>query len=142
MWPWPNFAHLQVSPFREAFSLQAVAYFDGRHRMEEEFKYLDSQGLEHACLMLSAAPEIEGNPDLSRVALVLIDVTWTKWTVAERSGDQTLLRKILARANILLWWAGLARRRQLHLETQRSAAGDRQSALPAGDGGGPRRPLG
>ncbi|MFA5264634.1 MAG: ATP-binding protein [Opitutaceae bacterium] len=92
-------------PFRNIFRTQMRNMWAGMRLMEEELQYRDDNGRERACLMRCFVPERSGRQDLSRVELVLVDVTAAKWTSVVRGGDQELMRRILARANILLWWA-------------------------------------
>ena len=98
-----------AAPYLEIFSNQVTALWAGRRRFEEEFRYLDAQGQERACLMQCQVGERAGQPDLSRVVLVLFDVTTTKRTMTAQMENQDLLRQILAGANILLWWAQVRR---------------------------------
>jgi signal transduction histidine kinase/CheY-like chemotaxis protein len=98
-----------AAPYLEVFSYQVTALWAGRRRFEEEFRYLDMQGQERACLMQCQVAERAGQPDLSRVVLVLLDVTTAKRTTTAQMENQDLLRQILAGANILLWWASVRR---------------------------------
>ena len=98
-----------AAPYLEIFSNQVTALWAGRRRFEDEFRYLDTQGQERACLMQCQVGERAGQPDLSRVVLVLLDVTTAKRTTMAQMENQDLLRQILAGANILLWWAQVRR---------------------------------
>jgi len=98
-----------AAPYLEIFSHQLTALWAGRRRFEDEFRYLDAQGQESACLMQCQVGEQAGQPDFSRVVLVLLDVTTAKRTTAAQMENQDLLRQILAGANILLWWAQVRR---------------------------------
>jgi signal transduction histidine kinase/CheY-like chemotaxis protein len=98
-----------AAPYLEIFSNQLTALWAGRRRFEDEFRYLDPQGQERACLMQCQVGERAGEPDFSRIVLVLLDVTTAKRTTAAQMENQDLLRRILAGANILLWWAQVRR---------------------------------
>jgi len=98
-----------AAPYLEIFSRQITALWAGRTRFEDEFRYLDPQGRERACLMQCQIGKTDGQPDFSRVMLVLLDVTTAKRTAAAQMESQDLMRGILAGANILLWWAQVRR---------------------------------
>jgi signal transduction histidine kinase/ActR/RegA family two-component response regulator len=104
-----RFASEAGAPHLEIFNYQVAALWAGRRVFEEEFRYLDARGLERACLMRCSMIDQPGQPEWSRVILVLLDTTGAKRTVAAKMEDQALLRSILARANILLWWAQVRR---------------------------------
>ena len=91
------------------FNYQLGAVWAGRRLFGEEFRYIDADGRERACLMQCRVNERDGQPDFSRVVLVLLDVTTAKRTSAAKMENQQLLREILARANILMWWAQVRR---------------------------------
>jgi signal transduction histidine kinase/CheY-like chemotaxis protein len=101
-------------PHLEVFNQQVAALWAGRRLFEEEYRYLDAGGKERACLMRCSVADQPGQPGWSRVVLVLVDATGTKRTVAARMEDQDLLRSILARADILLWWAQVRRESGLY----------------------------
>ena len=98
-----------AAPYLEIFSNQLTALWAGRRRFEDEFRYLDPQGQERACLMQCQVGERAGEPDFSRIVLVLLDVTTAKRTTTAQMENPDLLRQILAGANILLWWAQVRR---------------------------------
>ena len=98
-----------AAPYLEIFSNQLTALWVRRRSFEDEFRYLDPQGQERACLMQCQVGERAGEPDFSRIVLVLLDVTTAKRTTAAQMENQDLLRRILAGANILLWWAQVRR---------------------------------
>ncbi|HTT56689.1 MAG TPA: hypothetical protein VMF63_06255, partial [Opitutaceae bacterium] len=102
--------HRFLAPFPEVFNHQLVMLWQGRRLFEEEFRYLDAQGRERACLIRCQLAEHEGRPDFSRVVLVLLDITAARQTVEAQMESQEVMRQILARANILLWWG------RVHLE--------------------------
>lgn len=100
-----RFPQLDVPPYQEIFDHQLEQLWAGSRLFEEELRYLDARGQERACLVQCKLSEREGRPDPSRVVLVLLDITTAKRTVAAQMENQELLRRILGRANILLWWA-------------------------------------
>jgi signal transduction histidine kinase/CheY-like chemotaxis protein len=104
-----RFSQLTVAPYPEIFDHQLERLWNGHQLFEEEFRYLDADGQERTCLMQCKVGEREGQPDLSRVVLVLLDITTAKRTVAAQMENQEVLRQILGRANILLWWASVRR---------------------------------
>jgi PAS domain S-box-containing protein len=104
-----RFPQLTVAPYPEIFDHQLERLWTGRRLFEEEFRYLDANGQECACLMQCKVSEREEQPDPSRVVLVLLDITAAKRTVAAQMENQEVLRQILGRANILLWWASVRR---------------------------------
>ncbi|HUL53528.1 MAG TPA: hypothetical protein VLT83_08990, partial [Opitutaceae bacterium] len=99
----------ELAPYPEVFDCQLGALWLRHPYFQEEFRYLDANGQERACLMLCRVAERAGQPDLSSVTLVLLDITTAKRTVTAQMENQEVLRQILARANILLWWAGVHR---------------------------------
>ena len=98
-----------IAPYPEVFDCQVGALWLRHRYFQEEFRYLDTNGQERACLMLCRVAEREERPDFSRVTLVLLDITTAKRTVTAQMEKQEVLQQILARANILLWWAGVHR---------------------------------
>jgi signal transduction histidine kinase/ActR/RegA family two-component response regulator len=100
-----RFPQLDAPPYQEIFGHQLEQLWAGGRLFEEELRYLDANGQERACLVQCKINEREGRPDPSRVVLVLLDITTAKRTVAAQMENQELLRQILGRANILLWWA-------------------------------------
>jgi PAS domain S-box-containing protein len=104
-----RFPQLTVAPYLEVFNFQVGALWAGRRLFGEEFRYLDAGGQERACLMQCRVEERDGQPDFSRVLLVLLDVTTAKRTATAQMENPQLLRQILARANILMWWAQVRR---------------------------------
>ncbi len=104
-----QFPRLAVPPYPEVFDAQLNALWYNRRRIEEEFRYLDAGAQERACLMRCQVGERDGHADFSRVVLILIDITTARRTVEAQMENQEVLRQILARANILLWWARVHR---------------------------------
>ena len=104
-----RFPQHTTAPYLEVFNVQLGAFWAGRRLFGEEFRYLDADGRERACLMQCRVNERDGQPEFSRVVLVLLDVTTAKRTSAAKMENQQLLRDILARANILMWWAQVRR---------------------------------
>jgi PAS domain S-box-containing protein len=104
-----RFPQLDTLPYQEIFVRQMDQLWAGSHLFEEELRYLDAQGQERVCLAQCRVTEREGRIDPARVVLVLLDITTAKRTVASQMENQELLRKILGRANILLWWAQVRR---------------------------------
>ena len=104
-----RFPQHTTAPYLEVFNYQLGAVWAGRRLFGEEFRYIDADGRERACLMQCRVNERDGQPDFSRVVLVLLDVTTAKRTSAAKMENQQLLREILARANILMWWAQVRR---------------------------------
>jgi PAS domain S-box-containing protein len=104
-----RFPQHAVAPYLEVFNSQLGAFWAGRRLFGEEFRYLNAGGQECACLMQCRVRERDGQPDYSHVALVLLDVTSAKLTTTAKMENPQLLREILARANILLWWAQVYR---------------------------------
>ncbi|MFA5057113.1 MAG: PAS domain S-box protein, partial [Opitutaceae bacterium] len=109
-----RFPQLVAAPYLEIFKSQLLALWGDRRLIEEEFRYLDATGRERACLMRCNANEPSGQPDLSHVVLVLLDITSAKRTAVAQMENQELLRQILAHANILLWWAKVTREEGRH----------------------------
>ncbi|MDD2763806.1 MAG: PAS domain S-box protein [Opitutaceae bacterium] len=101
--------HLTIAPYPEIFYCQLDRLWIGRRQFEEEFRYLDANGRERVCLMQCKVSEREGQPDLSCVMLVLLDITATRRTVEAQMENQGMLSQILSRANVLLWWAKVRR---------------------------------
>jgi PAS domain S-box-containing protein len=104
-----RFPQHAVAPYLDVFRYQVGALWAGRRQFQEEFRYLETGGHERACLMQCRVEERENQPDFSRVVLVLIDITTAKRTASAQMEDQNLVRQILARADILLWWAQVRR---------------------------------
>jgi PAS domain S-box-containing protein len=104
-----RFPQTADAPYLEVFDYQLERLWGGRRLFEEEFRYLDGHGQERACLMLCRIAERDGQPDQSRVVLVLLDITTARRTVEAQVETQEVLRQILARANILIWWAQVRR---------------------------------
>jgi PAS domain S-box-containing protein len=104
-----RFPQFVFAPYLEVFDYQLERLWTGRRNFEEEFRYLDTHGQERACLMLCRAGERGGQLDLSRVVLVLLDITTARRTVEAQAESPEALRQILARANILIWWAQVRR---------------------------------
>jgi PAS domain S-box-containing protein len=104
-----RFSQHTEAPFLEVFNFQLGAFWAGRRQYGEEFRYLDAAGQERACLMQCRVEVRDGQPDFSQVVLVLLDVTTAKRTATAKMENQQLLRQILARANILMWWAQVRR---------------------------------
>lgn len=98
-----------VAPYLDVFRYQLGAIWAGRRQFQEEFHYAGSGGQERACLMQCRLQDLGGRPDLSRVVLVLMDITTAKRTASAQMENQDLVRQILARADILLWWAQVRR---------------------------------
>ena len=92
-------------PYLDIFQFQLGAVWAGRRLFQEEFRYRDAGGRERACLMQCRVEERRGKPDFSRVMLVLVDITASKWAALAQMESQDLMSRILARADILLWWA-------------------------------------
>ncbi len=103
------FPRMDAPPYLEIFGNQLEQLWFGTRGFEEEIRYLDARGQERACLVLCRTIEREGRPDPARAVLVLLDITTAKRTVAARMENQELMRQILGRANILLWWAEVRR---------------------------------
>ena len=104
-----RFPQHAAAPYLEVFQYQLGAVWAGRRLFQEEFHYRDAGGHERACLMQCRVEEREGQLDFSRVVLVLIDITTAKRTASAQMENQDLVRQILARADILLWWAQVRR---------------------------------
>ena len=104
-----RFPQTVAAPYLEVFDYQLERLWNGRRLFEEEFRYLDAKGQECACLMLCRVAERDGQPDPSHVVLVLLDITTARRTVEAQVENQEVLRQILARANILIWWAQVRR---------------------------------
>ncbi len=100
-----RFPQLLRAPYQEIFGHQLGMLWGGGRSFEEEFRYLDARGKERVCLVQCRAMERDGRPDPAHVVLVLLDLTTAKRTVTAQMENQELLRQILGRANILLWWA-------------------------------------
>lgn len=104
-----RFPQHAAAPYLEVFRYQLGAVWAGRRLFQEEFHYRDAGGHERACLMQCRAEERENQLDFSRVVLVLMDITTAKRTASAQMENQDLVRQILARADILLWWAQVRR---------------------------------
>jgi PAS domain S-box-containing protein len=104
-----RFPQHAAAPYLEVFRYQLESLWAGRRLFQEEFHYRDAGGHERAGLMQCRAEERENQPDLSRVVLVLMDITTAKRTASAQMENQDLVRQILARADILLWWAQVRR---------------------------------
>ena len=136
-----RFPQHDVAPYPEVFDYQLEALGINRQHLEEEFRYLDANGQERACLMLCRVNERDGQPDLSRVTLVLLDITTAKRTVTAQMENQELMRQILApRQHPAVVGPGAARRRPHPVEDQCSLSVLRQSPCsnwrPRGIGAG------
>lgn len=104
-----GFSQLRAAPYLDVFRYQVAAVWAGRRIFQEEFQYADSAGNERACLMQSRVEERGKEPDFSRILTVLVDITTAKRTASARMENQDLIRRILAGADILLWWAEVRR---------------------------------
>jgi PAS domain S-box-containing protein len=104
-----RFTRETAAPFPEMFAYQLASLWEGRQITEDEFQYVDPDGHRRACLMQCIVEERDGQLDLSLVVLLLRDITTAKSAISARLDDQSVLREILARANILLWWAKVRR---------------------------------
>ena len=104
-----RFPQHAVAPYLDVFRYQVGALWAGRRLFQEELPYVETGGHERACLMQCRVEERENQPDFSRVVLVLIDITTAKRTASAQMENQDLVRQILARADILLWWAQVRR---------------------------------
>ena len=104
-----RFPTLDLPPFQEVFGRQMELLWSGGRQFQEELRYLDAAGQERVCLVYCRAAGDKGRLDPSRVMLVLLDITTSKRTVVAQMENQELLRQILGRANILLWWAQVTR---------------------------------
>jgi PAS domain S-box-containing protein len=102
------------APYLEVFNHQLSALWSNRRVFEDEIRYLDGGGHERACFMKCQVDVSSGHADFSHVVLVLSDITTAKRTASAQVENQELLRKILSRADILLWW-GQVRREDGHL---------------------------
>ena len=100
-----RFPQLDRAPYQEIFGHQLGMLWRGGRSFEEELRYLDARGQERACLVQCRAMERDGRPDPARIVLVVLDITTAKRTVTAQMESQELMRQILGRANILLWWA-------------------------------------
>jgi PAS domain S-box-containing protein len=109
-----DFPRHAPAPHLEVFNHQLSALWSDRRLFEDEIRYLDSGGNERACLMKCQVDVSSGRADFSRVVLALSDITTAKRTASAQVENQELLRKILSRADILLWW-GQVRREDGHL---------------------------
>ena len=96
-----------AAPYLDVFRCQLEAFWVGLRLFQEEIRYRDGDGQERVCLVQCRVAGGEDRPDFSRVVLVLVDVTTAKRTVSAGIENQDLMRRILARADILLWWANV-----------------------------------
>ena len=112
-----RFPQHTAAPYLDVFRHQLGQIWTGRRQFQEEFNYLGAGGHGRTCLMQCRVEEREGKLDYSRVALVLFDITTTKRAVSARIENQDLVRRILARADIILWWAQV-RRENVKLDWQ------------------------
>ena len=104
-----GFPRQASAPHLNVFTFQLSALWAGRRLFEQEIRYLDSGGHERACLVQCQVNDSGGQADLSRVVLALSDITTTKRAATAQLENQELLRQILSRADILLWWGQVRR---------------------------------
>ena len=98
------FPHQCLAPLPEVLNHQLVMWWQRRRLFEEEFRYLDAQGRERVCLARGQLEAPDEPPVWSRAVLVLLDITAARKTMEAQMESQEVMRQILARANILLWW--------------------------------------
>ncbi len=97
------------APYNEALLRLLDAIWDHRWVAEGEYTFTNAHGNLRTCLVRFALPQRVGQLDLTRVQLLIVDLTLTKHTLANQLDSQERLRDILVNANILLWWAKVHR---------------------------------
>ena len=104
-----GFGSHQWEPYGKLFRVQLQALWVARSLGEEEFSYFDHRGQARSCYTRFEVGDKDGKADWSRVTVLIVDTSTATRTVAAVFGKQELMRAILSRANIVLWWARVER---------------------------------
>jgi signal transduction histidine kinase/ActR/RegA family two-component response regulator len=96
-------------PFGKLFPAQLQALWVCRRSGEEEFGYTDRRRQPRACYTRFEVADLDGVADWSRVTVLVVDTTAAPRTAEATLEKQELMRTILGRANIILWWARVQR---------------------------------
>jgi len=100
-----DFGREKWEPYRKLFSAQLQALWVSRRSGEEELNYTDGRGQARACYVRFEVADT----DWSRVTVLVVDTTAAPRTAEATLERQELMRTILGRANIILWWARVQR---------------------------------